>query len=118
MTTNGAEAPNGVGGNAKAQLKGFAERISSLEEEKAGVVERIAEEYAAAKSSGLDPKALRKAIKELAQEEDKRQLTLQFEIECDLYRDALGLPTIQSLMAKEAAERIRGSNRALEVVGT
>lgn len=100
------------GSNSDAQLKGFALRIQTLEEEKVALVERIAEEYAAAKTTGFDPKALKKAIKELGLDEDKRQLTLQFEWEVDAYRKALALPTREDLELKSARDRI--SARAAE----
>jgi uncharacterized protein (UPF0335 family) len=96
-----------LGSNARSQLQSFAERIQRLEEEKKALLGDIADTYEEAKSTGLNPKALKRAIKELSLEGDKRQLTLAFEWEVDAYRDALGIPTMAQMLADSAAERIR-----------
>lgn len=58
MTATETAAPNA----AAAQLRSFVERIERLEEEKAALGSDIRDLYAEAKSSGYDPKTLRKVI--------------------------------------------------------
>lgn len=62
-----------IGDNARAQLKGFVERIENLEEEKHEIAADIKEIYAEAKSFGFDTKVLRKVISIRKQDENQRE---------------------------------------------
>jgi len=52
-----------LGQNSREQLKGFVERLESLESEKAETSEAIKAEYAQAAAAGFDKKALRQIMK-------------------------------------------------------
>ena len=52
-----------VGGIEGEQLQQLIERIERLEEEKAVLADHIREVYAEAKSSGFDPKIMRKIVR-------------------------------------------------------
>ncbi len=68
------DAP-GIGHNrspSAVRLKSFADRIERLETEKAAIGADIREVYSEAKSSGFDPKILRKAIKERSRDANER----------------------------------------------
>ena len=78
---------DGVGDEARQQLRQFVARIERLEEEKAGIAADIKEVYAEAKSCGYDTKIIRKAIallKQDPQEREEQQALLH------LYMDAIG----------------------------
>ena len=78
---------DGVGDEARQQLRQFVARIERLEEEKAGIAADIKEVYAEAKSCGYDTKIIRKAIallKQDPQEREEQQAILH------LYLDAIG----------------------------
>jgi uncharacterized protein (UPF0335 family) len=51
-----------IGDNSNGQLLAFIERIERLNEEKKSLGEDIKEVFAEAKSSGYDPKIMRKAL--------------------------------------------------------
>lgn len=76
-----------IGDNARAALKGFVERIESLEEEKAEIAADIKEVYAEAKGTGFDTKILRRVI--AARKKDRAEREEQ-EALFDLYMDAIG----------------------------
>lgn len=75
-------------GFAAQQLRQFIERIETLEEEKAALMESIKEAFAEAKSNGFDPKVMKQILKirKMKQEEVTEQEEL-----LDLYRQALGM---------------------------
>ena len=78
---------DGIGDEARQQLRRFVARIERLEEEKAGIADGIKEVYAEAKSCGYDTKLIRKAIallKQDPQEREEQQAILH------LYMDAIG----------------------------
>lgn len=58
-----AAAREAIGANSAGHLKAFLERIERLEEERQGIVDDIKDVYSEAKSSGFDPKILRKIVK-------------------------------------------------------
>lgn len=83
----------GVGDNSGAvvdgkKLSGFITSISRLEDKKQQVLQNIRQDYASAKSLGLDTKTIRRLVREgrMEPEELKAQQDLY-----DVYKSALGL---------------------------
>ena len=71
-----------------SRLKNFIERIERLEEEKNNILIDIKEVYSEAKSSGYDPKIMRKVLLIRKMDIDER---LEQEALLDTYRNALGI---------------------------
>ena len=71
-----------------SRLKSFIERIERLEEEKNNILADIKEVYSEAKSSGYDPKIMRKVLLIRRMDIDER---LEQEALLDTYRNALGI---------------------------
>ena len=85
---DGAEesaAPANVSG---ARLKSFLERIERIEEEKKALGEDIRDIYSEAKSTGFDPKIMRKivSLRKTALEKRREEREL-----LDLYMSAIGM---------------------------
>ena len=70
------------------RLLTIVERTERLMEEQQGLATDIKDIMAEAKSAGLDPKYIKRAIRERAEDGEKRRLG---EAEYQLYRDALGI---------------------------
>ena len=70
------------------QLKRFIERIERLEEEKNNILADIKEVYSEAKSSGYEPKIMRKVLIIRKMDVDER---LEQEALLDTYRNVLGI---------------------------
>ena len=70
------------------RLKSFIERIESLEEEKNNILADIKEVYSEAKSSGYEPKIMRKVLIIRKMDVDER---LEQEALLDTYRNVLGI---------------------------
>ena len=70
------------------QLKSFIERIERLEEEKNNILGDIKEVYSEAKSSGYDPKIMRKVLIIRKMDVDER---LEQEALLDTCRNVLGI---------------------------
>ena len=70
------------------RLKSFIERIESLEEEKNSILADIKEVYSEAKSSGYDPRIMRKILTIRKIDIDQR---LEQEALLDTYKNALGI---------------------------
>jgi len=70
------------------QLQAIVSRIESLEEEKATIAEDIKEVYAEAKSTGFDPKIIKKIISLRKQDATKRA---EEQAVLATYMDALGM---------------------------
>jgi uncharacterized protein (UPF0335 family) len=80
-------APQSLTSAAQEKVRQIVERVEGFEKEKAELTGQIKEVYAEAKALGLDPKALRAAVrlrKVSAQEREEAQMIL------DLYLLALG----------------------------
>ncbi len=81
----GNAAPANVSG---ARLKSFLERIERIEEEKKALAEDIRDIYSEAKSTGFEPKIMRKIISlrktNLEKRREERELL-------DLYMSAIGM---------------------------
>ena len=77
----------GSGAGAE-QLTQFVERIERLEEEKRALMADIKDVYAAAKSTGFDPKIMRQVVRLRAMDRD---LLSEQDALLDTYRNALGL---------------------------
>lgn len=73
---------------SKEQLCSYVERIERLEEEKANVMLEIKDVYNEAKSSGFDPKILKKVVSLRKQDVSERQ---EEEAILDLYLQTLGM---------------------------
>ncbi len=78
----------GIGHNAISteRLRSFVKRVQKLEEEKKAIADDIKEIYAEAKRAGYCPKTLRKAVRLLAMDEQKRREETEM---LDLYLGAL-----------------------------
>ena len=70
------------------RLKSFIERIERLEEEKNNILADIKEVYSEAKSTGYDPKIMRKVLTIRKIDTDER---LEQEALLDTYKNALGI---------------------------
>jgi uncharacterized protein (UPF0335 family) len=70
------------------RLKSFIERIERLEEEKNNILADIKEVYSEAKSSGYEPKIMRKVLIIRKMDVDER---LEQEALLDSYRNVLGI---------------------------
>lgn len=77
-----------LGGNAKAQLLAFIERVERLEEEKKSLADDIKDVYAEAKGTGFDVKALKAIIKRRKADQEK---LAEHEAILDTYMHALGM---------------------------
>jgi uncharacterized protein (UPF0335 family) len=76
---------NGVNGG---QLRAFIERIERIAEIKAAATEDMKEVYEEAKSTGFDPKIMRKVVSMRRIDADKRRAEQEM---IDLYLEALGM---------------------------
>lgn len=76
------------GGIAADQLRSYIERIERLEEEKQALMADIREVYAEAKSSGFEPKIMRRLVRLRKMDQADRQEEDQL---LDLYRQAVGV---------------------------
>jgi uncharacterized protein (UPF0335 family) len=92
---------NGVGAD---ELRQFIERITRLEEEKAGIASDIKDVYAELKGRGFDAKTVRQIIKIQKMDADERA---EQEALLELYLAALGdlrdTPLGQAALASRAA---------------
>ena len=79
-----------TGNVARNHLRAYIDRIESLEEEKAALMEDIREIYAEAKGTGFDPKIMRQVVRIRKMEPDQRQ---EQEYILDTYLSALGMLT-------------------------
>ncbi len=70
------------------RLKSFIERVERLEEKKYNILVDIKEVYSEAKSSGYDPKIMRKILAIRKIDTDER---LEQEALLDTYKNALGI---------------------------
>lgn len=77
-----------VGGIAGERLKSFIERVERLEAEKKILAEDIKEVYAEAKTTGFEPKILRKIVSLRRVEREKRREESEL---LDLYMAAIGM---------------------------
>lgn len=82
------EEPTDVAGVAGKRLKSFIDRIERLEEEKAGIAADIKDIYSEAKAVGFDPKIMRKIIRLLKIDREKRA---EEEALLETYLAALGV---------------------------
>ncbi len=77
-----------IGGIGAERLKSLIERIERLEDEKAALTADIREVYSEAKSSGFDPKVMRRLISLRRMESADRE---EQDALLDLYRQAVGV---------------------------
>ncbi|MCC6597221.1 MAG: DUF2312 domain-containing protein [Alphaproteobacteria bacterium] len=84
----GQEEPKDVGGVAGKRLQSFIERIETLEQEKAALMEDLKEVYAEAKGTGFDVKTIRKIVSLRKQDVEKRREADEL---LDLYKSAIGM---------------------------
>ena len=77
-----------TGGVSGARIKSFIERVERLSQEKDDIAEHIKDVYAEAKTSGFDPKIIRKivALRKVTQEKRREDEEL-----LDLYLCAIGM---------------------------
>lgn len=75
------------------QLESFINRIERLNEQKKAIQDDIKEVYDEAKSTGFEPKALKKVIKilEIANNPRKKNQADEEEYLVDTYKNALGI---------------------------
>ena len=73
---------------AAGQLRAFIERIERIAEIKAAATEDMKEVYEEAKSTGFDPKIMRKVVSMRRIDADKRRAEQEM---IDLYLTALGM---------------------------
>ncbi len=86
--TESIGANGAIGGNAKAQLLAFIERIEHLEEEKKSLSDDIKDVFAEAKGQGFDVKALKAIVKRRKADADK---LAEHEAIVETYMNALGM---------------------------
>jgi uncharacterized protein (UPF0335 family) len=70
------------------QLMQFIERIETLTEQKQGFMDDIKDVYSEAKSTGFDPKTMKKLVSLRKMEKDARD---EADALLDTYRNAIGL---------------------------
>lgn len=70
------------------RLLTIVERTERLMEEQKGLAESIKDIMTEAKSSGLEPKYIKRAIRERSEDSEKRRMG---ESEYQMYREALGI---------------------------
>lgn len=87
MATSAAMKDDTAHHFAKSQLKAIIERIEKLEEEKKAISDDIKDVYGEAKSTGFDPKIMRKIVS--LRRQDKHKRAEEEEI-LELYLAALG----------------------------
>ena len=81
----------GIGDNSGIsgkRLESFIQRVERLEEEKKALAEDIREVYGEARSTGFEPKIMRKIVRIRAMDAEKRREEQEI---LDLYCAALGL---------------------------
>jgi uncharacterized protein (UPF0335 family) len=83
------------------QLKAFVERLEKLEEERATISEDIKEVLSEAKSSGFDPKIIKKILSLRKQDAKKRA---EEQAVLAVYMDALGM-LADTPLGKAAVDR-------------
>jgi uncharacterized protein (UPF0335 family) len=91
------------------QLKAFVERLEKLEEEKATISEDIKEVLSEAKSSGFDPKIIKKVLSLRRQDAKKRA---EEQAVLAVYMDALGMLADTPLGQAAVAAATTGSRPA------
>ena len=74
--------------NTDDRMRLLVERIERLEEEKQGISDDIKDVYAEVKSTGYDPKILRKVIALRKMKPDDRR---EMEMLLETYKNALGI---------------------------
>ena len=84
-STAAAPANADVSGN---RLKSFIERVERLEEEKKALAEDIRDVYSEAKSTGFEPKIMRKIVSLRKSNLEKRREEQEL---LDLYMSAIGM---------------------------
>lgn len=77
-----------TGGVAGDRLKSFIERVERLETEKKVIAEDIKEVYAEAKTTGFEPKIIRKIVSYRKMELEKRREESEL---LELYMSAIGM---------------------------
>lgn len=82
------ETPDNSGEVSGARLKSFIERVERLEEEKKALAEDIRDVYSEAKSTGFEPKIMRKIISLRKANLEKRREEQEL---LDLYMAAIGM---------------------------
>ena len=87
-TDDQSTTPSNSGGVAGERLKAFIERIERLETEKKVIAEDIKEVYAEAKTTGFEPKIIRKIISVRKMELQKRREENEL---LELYMSAIGM---------------------------
>lgn len=75
-----------INSNTAGALRAYVERVESLNEDKAAVLEDIKTVFIEAKNEGFDPKIMRKVVRLRAQDRAKR---LEEEALIDLYMKAV-----------------------------
>lgn len=83
--TQKAETGGEISGN---RLKSFIERVERLEEEKKALAEDIRDVYSEAKSTGFEPKIMRKIVSMRKANLEKRREEQEL---LDLYMAAIGM---------------------------
>ena len=77
-----------TGDNSNEHLKAFVERICNLLDEKDKITEDVSEVVAEAKAGGYTPKTLRRVVREMRRDPDKRAVE---DAELEIYLHALGM---------------------------
>ena len=98
-----------MGGNSREVLVRYGERLTALLDDIGDLQADVKQIYDEAKSAGFNVKVLRRIVKELRADDDKRAGQLAFELEVDTYRAAFDLPRNYgdaAEAAKEAAAEI------------
>ena len=77
-----------TGGVAGDRLKGFIERLETLEEEKQGVMDQIKDVFAEAKGEGFDTRTMRQLMRLRKMKPHDRE---ELEELLELYKSAVGM---------------------------
>lgn len=99
-----APEPEVIGGNARAMLEGYADRLETALDALAEAQEDKKTVLAEAKADGFNVQLLQRVIKERRDTAKKHASQLSLELEQTAYRKALGVET-DLAKAQEAARR-------------
>jgi len=90
------------------QLKSLVERIEKLEEERAALAEDVKEVFSEAKSTGFDPKIIKKVLALRKQDSKKRA---EEQAVLAVYMDALGM-LADTPLGRAAVDRATSKSKA------
>jgi uncharacterized protein (UPF0335 family) len=93
-----------------SELKNRAQRRVNLMTEIEGLKEDLKRLKGEDKADGYNEQALAQCVKELLKGAEYQEEQLQFEMELDTYRTAIGLPVTLETAQRHVREQVQGNN--------